>query len=56
MINLERTEDEVYRVMNWAQESIDSGESHYPGNMYEQGVYDALSWLIGDDSHAPDEE
>ena len=56
MLNLERTEDEVYRVLNWAQDAIDTGDSKYPGNTYEQGVYEAISWLIGDDSHAPDED
>lgn len=56
MTNLERTEDEVYRVMNWAQQAMDEGNEHYPGNSYEQGVYEAIAWLIGDESHAPDEE
>lgn len=54
-MNTERTEDEIYRVLNWADEGIDRG-SKYSGASYEQGVSDAIRWLIGDSDHAPDEE
>ena len=41
MFEVERQSEEIYDLMNWAQEGIDQG-TRYPGMSYEQGILDAL--------------
>lgn len=53
---MERSQDEITRVCDWAQESVDGGTSRYCGMSYEQGVLDALNWVTGLEDHAPDED
>ena len=55
-MNVVRTDDAVSRVMNWAEESVNMGSSHYPDLPYEQGVFDVLMWLYGSSDIAPDED
>ncbi len=50
-----RSGDEVDRVMNWALEGVASG-TRYRGMSYEEGIYDMVSWLVGDSDDAPDAE
>ncbi len=54
-MTITRTDEEIARVENWAAEGVDAG-TNYPGMSYEQGVLDALQWLIGDSDHAPDDD
>lgn len=54
MFKVVRTEEEINHVMNWADEGNNEG-THYAGMSYEEGITDALSWLCGDNTHAPDE-
>lgn len=54
-MNIVRTDDEVSRVMNWAEAGINT-DSRYPDLSYEQGVFDALMWLYGSSDIAPDED
>lgn len=41
MFEVERQSEEIYDLMNWAQEGVDQG-TRYPGMSYEQGILDAL--------------
>ena len=57
MFEVERFEvelqsEEIYDLMNWAQEGVDQG-TRYPGMSYEQGILDALMWLDGSSDHNP---
>ena len=42
MFEMKRQSEEIYDLMNWAQEGVDQG-TRYPGMSYEQGILDALS-------------
>lgn len=54
MYEIKRTAEEIDRVMNWAAEGVDEG-SHYPGMSYEDGIRNAIEWIVGDQEDAPDE-
>lgn len=45
-----KTKDEITKVLD---KMDDSGFTQYPGMNYEQGVAEALSWVIG---YIPDDE
>lgn len=48
----ERTDAEIDDVLNKAIEKVDEGASSWPGMTYEEGVYNAIQWILGDsDSH-----
>jgi len=57
-LDIARTEDEIDDVMNTCSEVIDSGDSHFEGMSYEQGVQAALDWVLGrtEDHPFPEEE
>ena len=46
MFEVERQSEEIYDLMNWAQEGVDQG-TRYPGMSYEQGILDALNGSTG---------
>lgn len=46
MTIVEKTEDEIDRVLNTCAECLDGGESAYPGATYEEGVERAVNWLL----------
>lgn len=47
-----RTEDEIDELLNECSECEETGDSHFPGMSYENGVKAAIEWLNGDtDSH-----
>ncbi|KKN90037.1 hypothetical protein LCGC14_0231500 [marine sediment metagenome] len=50
---IKRSDDEIDRVANWANEGQDQG-THYEGKSYEDGLVAMLNWLTGDDDDAPD--
>lgn len=54
-MRIERTEDEVWDVLNAALESEDEG-SKWPGMSYEQGVRAGIEWLIGQRDSNPMED
>jgi hypothetical protein len=51
MYKIERTEEQINEVLNWAIEGVDTG-TRYSGASYEQGVQAAIEWILGwmDDS------
>jgi len=56
MPTLVRTRDEIDRVIDWTINEEGQGRTRYPGMSYEEGVRDAIDWLLGDSDEAPDEE
>lgn len=50
-----RSETEINRVLDWAQEGEDQG-TRYAGMSYEQGIKAMYAWLVGDEDAAPDAE
>lgn len=48
-----RTEEEIDRVYQWAQEGVVEG-GRCPGQSYEDGIIELIDWLRGLSSHAPD--
>ena len=54
---IERSDEEIDRVMNAVAKQEESGASKWPGQSYEQGVRAALGWVIGeyDDDPMPKE-
>lgn len=41
------SENEINNVLNECAEREELGESKYPGQMYEEGVKNAIEWLQG---------
>ncbi|UVG34318.1 hypothetical protein SEA_GRASSBOY_61 [Microbacterium phage Grassboy] len=54
--NTKVTDQEVEDVINDAHDNIDQGTSRWPSMTYEQGVADALNWVIGERDEHPFEE
>ena len=54
MYQIERTDEEINRVLEWVQEGIEKG-SHYVGMSYETGIDYFWMWLIGDSDDDPAE-
>ena len=47
MYEIKRSEDEIARLEARAEKSFETGETGYPGMLYEDGVREALDWLFG---------
>ncbi len=45
-MNIKPTEQQIDATLNKASEGIDKG-SKWPGQSYEEGVKDAIEWLLG---------
>ncbi len=43
---MKRTEKEIYELIDQANERIENGDL-YTGMSYEDGVKDALEWILG---------
>ena len=56
MYEVERTEEEIDRVLNKVDEAENSGHSKWPAMTYEQGIKNALLWLFGDYKDSPMED
>ena len=54
-MEIKRTEEELYRVLDWAQ-SAENGKSRFPGMSYEDGIVYTLDWILGRSDDAPDNE
>lgn len=50
------TDDQVDDTIDDAHQNIDQGTSRWPGMTYEQGVADALNWVMGNRDESPFEE
>ena len=53
---VKRDDEDIAHLEAWAMKTFETGESHYPGMTYEDGVREALDWLFGitEDSPADD--
>ena len=54
-MNIERTEQEIEDVIEWARQGIQQG-TRYAGQSYEQGIEDTLRWITGDTDERPDQD
>ena len=54
-MEIKKTEDELYRVLDWAMSCKNNG-SHYPGMTYEDGIVYTLDWILGRSDEAPGDE
>lgn len=52
----ERTQEEIHRQVELANEQIDQNTSKYFGMTYEEGVRDALEWMTGELDEKPMED
>lgn len=52
MYETARTEREIEDARNAATEQVENG-TRWPGMSYEQGVEDALAWVVGDTDESP---
>jgi hypothetical protein len=50
-----RTQKEIDDVLNWCDDTVETGRSHFPGMTYEEGVQAAIDWLQGR-GERPDQE
>lgn len=46
--SIRRTDDEIDGVLNAVADVQDSGSTKWPGMSYEQGVENALRWVLGE--------
>lgn len=51
----QREDNEISRVLNKAMQAFDEG-TNYPGMSYEQGIMDAIQWIVGETGDEPLEE
>lgn len=56
MAGIARTPEEIEAVADEAAARTAEGGSRYPGMTYEQGVRDALAWVMDDDADSPMED
>lgn len=52
-MNIIRTEQEIWDLLNQCADAEVTGVSSYPGMSYEQGVKAAIEWIIGDTNEHP---
>lgn len=50
---LARSDIEIDEQLNLAADQVDEGRSKYKGMIYEDGVRDAINWLIGNQDDVP---
>jgi|JTFO01.1.fsa_nt_gb hypothetical protein len=49
-------EFELNDVLAWAKEHGEAGITEHPDGTYEEGVHDAIEWVLGRISARPDEQ
>ena len=47
-MNIVRSDQEIWDLLNQCAEVEETGSSNYPGMSYEQGIKVAIEWIIGD--------
>lgn len=52
-MDIKRTRQEIDEQIGLALEQIEKGHSKYFGMTYEEGVDNALRWVLGDSNDAP---
>ena len=52
-MELARTEGEICELMNRCEDKIMEGGSRFFGMTYEQGVVEALRWVVGEQDEYP---
>lgn len=50
MYRLQKTDDQINAVLNRCAEQEDKGGSAFPGMTYEQGIKEAIEWMISDNN------
>ena len=53
MYRVTRTDEEINDLLNAVDERIDEGGSRFSGMSYEQGISEALRWLLGQSDDHP---
>lgn len=53
IMNIVRTEQEIWDLLNQCADAEETGGSKYPGMSYEQGIKAAIEWIIGDINDHP---
>lgn len=53
VMNIVRSEQEIWDLLNQCAEAEETGSSTYPGMIYEQGIKAAIEWLVGDINDHP---
>lgn len=48
-----RTEQEIWDLLNQCADAENDGVSNYPGMTYEQGIKAAIEWITGDTEDHP---
>lgn len=47
------SDEQIDAVLNDTAAAIDEGVMRYPGMSYEQGVRDAIMWVVGETDEVP---
>lgn len=53
MYQIKVKDSEINEVLDQCIEVEQSGNSKFPGMTYEQGVQEAIRWIIGEESNNP---
>ncbi len=53
MYQIERSDEDIAHLEAWALRAFETGDSRYPGMMYEDGVRETLDWLFGRTESSP---
>lgn len=52
-MNIIRSEQEIWDLLNQCADAEETGVSSYPGMSYEQGIKAAIEWVTGDTNDHP---
>lgn len=55
LFEVDPTEDDIHKLLDWLYKALDSGSSHYSGMTYEDGIMAMFDWLDGN-AERPDKE
>ena len=50
---IEQTDDMINDLLDDCADAEASGTSRFPGMIYEQGILEAIKWLIGESTDHP---
>lgn len=54
-MKVNRTDQDIHDLLNWCEEHIEQGSTEHEEGTYEEGVKDAMRWLLGATDERPDQ-
>lgn len=54
-MKINRSDQDIHDLLIWCEEHIEQGSTDFEDGTYEEGVKDAVRWLLGATDSRPDQ-